>query len=120
MAAVEKCCWLASYYRVPPGNAETFRRMCEAFVAKARAEPKCLYYGFSFRDDEIHCRESYDDADGVIAHLAHVGEFVRQALKVAQLVRFEVHGPRSELAKLEAPLASFEPQFFVQEYAFRR
>lgn len=36
------------------------------------------------------------------------------------LTHLEVHGPDEELAKLRAPLAELNPQFFVLEYGFRR
>ena len=32
-------------------------------------EPDCLYYGFSIKDDVIHCREGYVDAEAELAKL---------------------------------------------------
>jgi hypothetical protein len=40
--------------------------------------------------------------------------------KLIDIVRFEVHGPESELAKLRGPLADFKPEYFTLEYGFRR
>ena len=83
-------------------------------------EPKCLYYGFSFHDDEAFCREGYADAEGVLAHLDSVGTLLEEALKLVELTRFEIHGPEEELAKLRQPLAKLNPAFFTLECGFRR
>ncbi|MGD9179981.1 MAG: hypothetical protein PVF26_13615 [Desulfobacterales bacterium] len=40
---------------------------------------------------------------------------LQEALKIAELRRFEIHGPEEELAKLREPLAEFQPQFFTLE-----
>lgn len=120
MAAQDTCCTIVPYFRVQPGNLEAFRSLCEQFVAKTQPEPKCLYYGFSFCGDEVHCREGYADAEGLLAHLDNVGALLRQALKLADISRLEVHGPETELAKLREPLAELNPQFFSLEYGFRR
>jgi hypothetical protein len=94
--------------------------MCEQFVEKTAQEPKCLYYGFSFFEDQVHCRGGYQDAEGVLAHLENVGTLLQEALKIAELTRLEIHGPEEELAKLREPLAELQPQFFTFEYGFRR
>ncbi len=99
---------------------DAFRRMCEQFVEKTRSEPKCVHYAFSFSGDAVHCREGYADAEGLLAHLDNVGALLQEALKIAQITRLEVHAPEEELAKLRAPLAGLNPQFFSVEYGFRR
>ena len=83
-------------------------------------ETKCLYYGFSFNGDEVHCREGYEDADGLLAHLENVGTLIGEALEISDIIRMEVHGPEQELAKLREPLAELNPKFFALEYGFRR
>jgi hypothetical protein len=83
-------------------------------------EPKCLYYGFCFDGEQAHCREGYEDAQGVLAHLENVGALLEKALKISDLTRLEIHGPRDELAKLKKPLADLKPQYFTLEYGFRR
>ena len=97
-----------------------FKEMCEQFVEKTDQEPKCLYYGFSFFEDQVHCREGYQDAEGLLAHLENVGPLLQEALKISELTRLEIHGPEEELAKLREPLAELQPQFFTLEYGFRR
>jgi hypothetical protein len=89
-------------------------------VDKTNAETKCLYYGFSFNGDQVHCREGYQDAGGLLAHLENVGAILEEALKISDLTRLEIHGPEEELTKLREPLASLKPEFFTLEYGFRR
>jgi hypothetical protein len=120
MATDDKCCTIVPYFKVAKGQLDAFKKLCEQFVAKTRSEPKCLYYGFSFDGDQAFCREGYEDAQGVLAHLENVGPLLGEALKLAELTRLEIHGPEEELAALRGPLAHLNPQFFTLEYGFRR
>jgi quinol monooxygenase YgiN len=120
MAVQDKCCSIVPYFKVPEGNQESFRALCEKFVEKTRSETQCLYYGFSFSGDQVHCREAYADAQGLLTHLQNVGPLLQEALKISEITRLEVHGPESELAKLREPLADLSPQFFTLEYGFRK
>ena len=120
MATQDKCCTIVPYFKVHSGKLEAFKAMCEQFVEKTIKEPKCLYYGFSFAGDQVHCREGYADAQGALAHLENVGSLLQEALKIADITRLEVHGPEAELAKLRGPMADLKPQFFTLEYGFRR
>ncbi len=120
MAPQDSCCTIAPYFKVQGGKLPAFKALCEQFVAKTKGEEKCLYYGFTFDGDQVHCREGYRDADGLLAHLDNVGTLLQEALKIAEITRLEVHGPADELAKLRAPLAGLKPQFFALEYGFRR
>ena len=119
MATRDTCCTIAPYFKVHDGHLATFHSLCERFVEKTRDEPKCLYYGFSFDGDEVHCREAYEDADGLLAHLENVGALIGEALEIADLARLEVPGPDDQLQKLRQPLAELSPQFFTLEYGFR-
>lgn len=120
MATHDKCCTIVPYFKIASGKQEDFRELCQQFVDKTSHESKCLYYGFSFNGDQVHCREGYEDADGVLTHLENVSSLLAEALKIAELTRFEIHGMASELDKLREPLAHLNPQFFVLEYGFRR
>ncbi len=120
MATQDKCCSIVPYYKVHDGKLDEFKALCERFVAQTDTETKCLYYGFCFDGDLAHCREGYEDAAGVLAHLENVGSLVDEALKISDFARFEIHGPEQELATLREPLASLKPQFFALEYGFRR
>jgi hypothetical protein len=120
MATQDRCCTIVPYFKVQSGKLEAFKSLCEQFVEKASGEAKCLYYGFSFDGDQAHCREGYENAEALLAHLGNVGSLLEEALKISALARLEVHGPEEELAKLREPLAALKPQFFTLEYGFRR
>src|SRR6202022_2794413 len=93
------------YFKVPDGKLDAFKEFCEQFVAATVKEPRCLYYGFSFHGNEAHCREGYEDAEGLLSHLANVGSLLEGVLKISEITRLEVHGMEEELAKLRGPLA---------------
>lgn len=120
MANKDSCCTLVPYFKVHPGKMTEFRALCEQFVAKTATEPKCVHYAFSFDGDNAHCREGYDDAAGLLAHLDNVGAVLQEALKIADIARLEVHGPAAEIDKLREPLKDLSPQFFSVEMGFRR
>jgi hypothetical protein len=120
VATEDTCCTIVPYFKIHDGQVEAFHALCERFVEQTREEAKCLYYGFSFDGDEVHCREGYRDAEGLLAHLDNVGGLIGEALQIADLSRLEVHGPEAELAKLVVPMAELNAQFFTLEYGFRR
>jgi len=120
MATQDRCCTIVPYFKVQSGKLEAFKALCEQFVEKSSGESRCLYYGFSFDGDQVHCREGYADADGALAHLENVGALLEEALTISELTRLEIHGPEEELEKLREPLAGLKPQFFVLECGFRR
>src|ERR1041384_7210529 len=104
---------LHPYFKIHPGKTEEFTAGFAAVVEKTKPEAKNLFYGFSVNGDEVFCREGYADAEGLLAHLDNIGALLAEALKIADLVRLEVHGPAAELEKLRAPLAHLKPQWFV-------
>lgn len=104
---------LHPYFKVHPEKLATFKAALPAFVDKTVSEEKNLFYGFTISGDEVFCREGYTDADGVLAHLDNVGALLAEALKIADLIRVELHGPAQELDKLRGPLAHLKPAWFV-------
>jgi quinol monooxygenase YgiN len=120
MATQDKCCTIAPYFKIHNGKLEAFKELCERLIEKTCEEPKCLYYGFSFDGYEAHCREGYEDAEGVLAHLENVGSLLEEVLEIADITRLEIHSTEEELTKLREPLADLKPQFFTMEYGFRR
>ena len=120
MATTDKCCTIAPYFKIHSGQNAAFRKLCERFVEKSQAETGCLFYGFSFDGDLAHCREGYVNAESALLHVQSVGPIIDEALKISDLLRLEIHGPETELAKLRGPLGALKPQFYVLEYGFRR
>ena len=86
---------------------------------KAATEKENLFYGFTVNGDEILCREAYESAEGLLAHLDNVAAPLSEMLKVADLIRIEVHGPADELEKLKAPMAHLNPAWFTLEASLR-
>lgn len=116
----DTACSIHPYFKVNPGELDAFKAVCERFVERTKAEPGCLFYGFSFDGDLVHCRESYRNAQALLAHLANVDDIISEALKIATLARVEVYGPAGELDQLRGPLADLKPQFFTVELGFRK
>jgi quinol monooxygenase YgiN len=108
------------YFKVSEGKLDAFRELCHQFMAATSTEPKCLYYGFSFHAGEVHCREGYEGAEGLLAHLNNVAALLDAALKISVLSRLEIHGIEDELAKLREPLSHLNATYFTLEYGFRR
>jgi hypothetical protein len=113
MPSPDRVCTLVPYFEVAEGKLDDFKAMFPKFVDRTRSEPGCVHYAFSVEGANVHCREGYDDAAAVLAHLDNVGDLLGQALQIARLVRLEVHGPAAELDKLREPLAKLGPRLFV-------
>ena len=69
------------YFKVAEGKLEEAHAFCEKCVAATTTEPGCLHYGFSFLGNEAHCRESYANAEGLLAHLDNVGALLGEFLE---------------------------------------
>ena len=112
MKALSNFVSLHPYFKVHPGKLDAFKAGFPAFVEKTASEEKNLFYEFTVNGDEVFCREGYVDAEGLLAHLENVGALLAEVLKIADLIRREVHGPAGELDKLRGPLAHLNPQWF--------
>jgi quinol monooxygenase YgiN len=104
---------LHPYFKVHPGKLEDFKAGFPVFVELTKTEEKKLFYEFSVNGDEVFCREAYLDAEGLLHHLDKVGALLAHAMKIADLVRVEIHGPAAELEKLRKPLSHLTPEWFV-------
>jgi hypothetical protein len=111
---------LHPYFRAHPGKIEAVKAAFPQFIEKTATEKDNLFYGFSVNGDEILCREAYQNAEGLLAHLENVGAPLSEILKVADLIRVEVHGPAEELEKLKAPMAHLKPAWFTLEASVAR
>src|SRR5947207_10612823 len=93
---------LHPYFRVHPGKRDAIKAMLPRFVAKTATEKEMLFYEFSWNGDELFCREAYENAEGLLAHLVNVGALLAEAMKMADLTRIEVQGSAAELEKLKS------------------
>ncbi|ESP90243.1 MULTISPECIES: putative quinol monooxygenase [Pseudoalteromonas] len=116
----ETCVSTKPYFEIPDKHVAEFLEFCDKFIAKTANEPKCMHYIFSFDGNKGHCQECYEDAEGVLAHLQNIDELNRQAMHLATIFRYEVHGPKSELDKLRGPLAFLNPIYYETRCGFRK
>ena len=115
MSALSNFVSLYPYFKVHPGKSEVVKAGFPRFVEKTATEKENLFYGFTVNGDEMFCREGYETAEGVLAHLDNIGALLAELLTMADLTRLEVHGPAAELEKLKAPLAHLNPKWFTLE-----
>ncbi len=101
------------YFKIHPGKAEEVKAALPAFIQKTAREPKNLTYGFTLNGDELFCREAYDGAEALLAHLESIGPELKRLLTMVDIIRLEVHGPAAELDKLRGPLADLKPAWFT-------
>lgn len=120
MQLEDNCVTIHPYFKVPDGNLIEFKQLCNVFIEKTKTEKGCLYYGFSFSEEEAHCREGYANAEGLLQHLENISEQFQEVLKIAELTRLEIHGPEAEISKLRKPLQGFKPTYFILDSGFRR
>ena len=100
------------YFKVHEGKLDDFKGLLPRFISATAAEEKCHWYDFTICGDIVHCREAYEGAEGLLAHVANVEGLIGEALGISELLRLEVHGPEEELDKLKEPLAELGPDFF--------
>ena len=115
MSTLSQSVSLHPYFKPAEGKLEAFLELLPQFVERTSTEEGCLYYDFSVNDGRVYCREAYVDAEAALAHVANVGPLLDQALGMSELVRFEIHGPASELAKLKEPWAALNPEWWEHQ-----
>ncbi len=120
MNRIECSVSLHPYFKVHAGKLDAAKVLLREFVAKTATEGKVIYYEFTLNGDEVFCREAYEGADGVLAHVTNVGALLDQMLAIATLTRLEVHGPVAELEKLKGPLGDLKPSWFTYECGVKR
>lgn len=110
------------YFKVHPGKMPEFKAGLDGMVQATRHEEKNLFYEFTVNGEagEVFCREGYVDAAGLLTHLGNVETLLKEALKIADLARLEVHGPAGELDQLRGALSGLNPTWFPLEHGVSR
>ena len=108
------------YFRVKPGKMAEARDFLSQMVARTTAETANLYYDFTIKGDVVFCREAYVGADGLLKHIENVGPVLAEFLKIADVLRVEIHGAATSLEKLKGPFANLNPEWFVFECGVTR
>ncbi len=119
MSTTDTCVTILPYFSVQPGRMGEVKALCEEFIAKTKSEPNCLYYGFSFHGNEMHCREGFADASAALEHLTNVDALLKRLASLSRVSRIEVHGTAAQLELMKAPLSPLAPTYYVLEYGFR-
>ena len=120
MSSFDNAVSIHPYFKVRDGQLEACKSFLSQFNEKVAGEAKCLFYNFTFKGDVMCCREAYQDAEGVQAHLENVGALLGELLKIADLTRIELHGPAPELEKLKPVFAEMNPEYFTCECGIGR
>lgn len=120
MSTTDTCCTIVPYFKVQEGKLSQFKTLCERFVQQTENERDCIYYGFSFNDNQVYCREGYKNAEALLLHITNVAPLIEEALKISEITRLEIHGIENELIKLREPLSHLNPIFFTLEFGFRQ
>jgi quinol monooxygenase YgiN len=121
MLTQDRSCTVDAYFTVKSGKEAAFEQLADRFVEKTRNESGIRYYGWSFKDDEAHCRQGYQDAAGFLEHANNVMDLFQEALTISDCTRLAIHGPEVELDKLRDPMAEIEfLQYFPLRDGFRK
>jgi len=115
MSTFDNCISIHPYFNIKKEDMAACKSFLAQFNQKVASEKKCLYYNFTFKDNLLCCREAYQDAEGVQAHLENCGALLGEFLKIAAVARIEVHGPDTELEKLKPTFAALNPEYFIFE-----
>lgn len=111
---------VTAFFTVKPGKQAVFEQLADRFVETTRKESGMLAYGWSFKADEAHCRQRYQNAAGFLEHVENVIALFQEALTISDCTRLAIHGPEDELAKLREPLKEIDLlQYFVLRDSFR-
>jgi hypothetical protein len=103
------------YFKPHEGKLADFIAGMPAFVERTRVEEDVLFYDFTVCGATVFCREAYVGGEGALKHLENVGDLLGEALKIAELVRLEVHGDAVELDKMREALKDLPVQWFILE-----
>ena len=110
-------CTLHAYYDLTDeGKAEP---VLADLAARTKSESGCVYHGWTKAGDTLFCREGYLDSDAVLAHLSNVAS-CKGLADCTRLRRLELHGPPSQLAKLQDIAQQMGAECFERQEGFQR
>ena len=77
---------LHPYFKVHLGKLEAVKAGFPRFVEKTATEKENLFYAFTVNGDDFFCREGYENAEGVLAHLDNIGAPLADLLTMVDLI----------------------------------
>jgi len=78
---------LHPYFKVHPGKLEGVKAGLPRFVEETATEKDCLFYGFTSNGEEMFCREAYQSAECLLAHVENIDALLAEMLKMADLTQ---------------------------------
>ena len=117
---IDNLCTIIPYFQIKEGKLDAYKAICQQMVEQTKIEPLCHYYSFYFDGNTAFCREAYEGAEGVLAHIEKVGPLLELILEISEMTFLEIHGPAAELIKLKEPLAELSPRYFELECGFKK
>ena len=116
MSTFDNAVSINPYFKITNENMAAAKGFLTRFCnLVGKNETGCLFYNFTFKGNELCCREAYKDAAAVKAHLDNCGAALGEFLGIAELLRIEVHGPAAELEQLKETFAAMNPDYYVCE-----
>ena len=105
----------ATFPKIAPGDLAEFKRLAAEALEVTKAEEGTLQYDWFFGGDESKCvvRETYENSDAVLAHVANMGDLLGKLAEVAGGLEIEAFGTLSpQLAEAAAGLQTVAYGFF--------
>src|SRR5215475_12443434 len=99
----EKVVSIHPYFKVHPGKMGEVKELLRQMVDRTLNESANLHYDFTINGEVVFCREAYVGAEGLLTHVENVGPVLAEFLKMADVLRVELHGARVDLEKLKGP-----------------
>jgi len=114
MSKLSQAVSINPYFKVNTGQLDAFKDLIKIFIERTQTEETCHYYDFSIDTETniVFCREAYEGAEGILAHLDNVADLIEKSSTLSELTILEIHGPAEELAKLKEHLADLPVKYY--------
>lgn len=97
----------ATLPKIAPGDLAEFKQLAAQLLERTKGEAGALRYDWFLNADETKCvvRETYENFDAVLAHMANVGELLGKLAELGGGLEIEGFGPASpQLAEAAAAM----------------
>ena len=101
-----------TFPKIATGDLAEFKRIAAQALELTKGEAAVLQYDWFFSGDETKCvvRETYEDSDAFLAHIANMGELIGKAAELGGGLEIEIFGaPSPQLAEAAA---AFQPTVY--------
>lgn len=97
---------------IAPADLDEFKRVAGEALELTKSEAGTLQYDWFLSDDETTCvvRETYENSDAILVHIAHVGDLIGQLAQLGGGLEIEAFGTLSP--ELVEAAAAFQPTVY--------